>query len=116
MKNLKRVVTSAAILFAITTAFASVPFTNGPVIMIVSLEVKNFADWKKGFDAGAHVREKAGIKVLSVCTSMDNQNKVMVIEEAANAETAYNFMTLLKSKQKVGELSALEVKVYDKSE
>ena len=84
--------------------------------MLITLEVKSFTDWKKGFDAGAPAREKAKIKVLSVCTSIDNPNKILVIEEAENAQAAHDFLILLKSKQKEGEISTLDVKLYDKTE
>ncbi len=99
---------------SITLAFT--PVKNGKVIMIVTLEVKNFAEWKKGFDAGMPVREKAGIKVLSVCSSIDNENHVVVIEEAESAQSARDFLAILKSKQKEGDMSKLDVKIYDKAE
>lgn len=101
-------------IMAMTLAF--IPFKNGKVIMIVTLEVKNFTEWKKGFDAGASVREKAGIKVLSVCSSIENENQIVVIEEAENAQSAHDFLAILKSKQKEGNMSKLEVKLYDKAE
>lgn len=116
MKNLKKIY-SATILSAIMAmTLAFTPFKNGKVIMIVTLEVKSFTEWKKGFDAGVPVREKAGIKVLSVCSSIENENQIVVIEEAANAQAAHEFLTILKSKQKEGDLSKLDVKLYDKSE
>lgn len=107
----------AATLFIVgltTTAFTS--SKNGKVIMIVSIEVKNFTEWKKMFDTGAPVREKAGIKVLSICSLVDNENQVIVIEEAESAKAANDFLALLKSKQKDGDMSKLDVKIYDKAE
>jgi hypothetical protein len=116
MKNIKSL-SIAAILSIITMAsFATTPFKNGKVIMIISIEVKNYSEWKKMFDAGAPVREKAGIKVLSVCSSIENENQIIVIEEAANAQAAHDFLTVLKSKQKEGDVSKLDVKLYDKAE
>lgn len=116
MKNSKRILTAAILLIVMTGLFAFTPFKNGKVIMILTLEVKSFPEWKKGFDAGAPFREKAGIKVLSVCTSINNPNSIVVIEEAENAQSADDFLNLLKSKQKVGEISNLAVKLYDKAE
>ena len=72
--------------------------------MVFTLETKNFTEWKKAFDVGASVREKAAIKVLSVCRSVENENQVIVIEEAENAQSAYDFLQLLKSKQKAGDM------------
>lgn len=116
MKNKKNIfkVVILSVVMASTLAFK--PFNNGKVIMIVTLEVKSFAEWKKGFDAGIPIREKAGIKVLSVCSSIENENQIVVIEEAESAQAAHDFLALLKSKQKDGDLSKLNVKLYDKAE
>ena len=81
--------------------------------MTVSIEVKNFNEWKKSFDAGAPVREKAGIKVLSICSSSENENQVLVIEEAESMKSTKDFLDVLKSKQKSGEVSKLEIKLYN---
>ncbi|MES2138515.1 MAG: hypothetical protein V4511_02325 [Bacteroidota bacterium] len=116
MKNTKKIVLAATLSLVIAATSAFTPFKNGKVIMIVTLEVKSYTDWKKGFDAGAPVREKAGIKVLSVCSSVENENQVVVIEEAESAQAAHDFLALLKSKQKELDLSKLDVKLYDKSE
>jgi hypothetical protein len=111
MKNI--LITTALIFTAfITSAFKS--FDNGKVIMLITLEVKNFAEWKKNFDAGAPAREKAGIKVLNICSAPDNENFVTVIEEAENAQAAHDFLTLLKEKLKGGDTSAPVVKILNK--
>ena len=116
MKKGKGLVTVAIVAAVTTLTLAFTPFKNGKVVMVISLEVKNFTEWKKTFDAGAPVRDKAGIKVLSVCQSLDSENQVMVIEEAENAQSAHNFLELLKSKQKQGDMTKLDVKLYDKAE
>lgn len=120
MKNL--IIKGTLFVLALTTmAFTTLKNlpteqAGGKVIIIVSIEVKNFQEWKKGFDAGATVREKAGIKVLSVCSLVDNENHVVVIEEAESAKAANDFLLVLKSKQKEGDMSKLDVKIYDKTE
>lgn len=116
MRNIKKTVPATILiaLMIITSAFTT--FKNENVIMVITLEVKSFVEWKKGFDAGAPVREKAGIKVLSVCTSIENENQIVVIEEAANAQAAHDFLILLRSKQKEGDLSKLAVQLYNKME
>jgi hypothetical protein len=116
MKNIKKIFIVSLLLITITMVSAFTSFKNGRVVMIITLEVTNFTEWKKGFDAGASVREKAGIKVLSVCSSIENENKVVVIEEAENAQAAHDFLSLLKSKQKAGDMSKLDIKLYDKAE
>lgn len=113
MKNL--IIAGTLIIVALTT-MAFTTLKEGKIIMIVSIEVKNFTEWKKMFDAGAPVREKAGIKVLSVCRLVDNENQVVVIEEAESAKAANDFLSVLKSKQKDGDMSKLDVKIYNKAE
>ncbi len=116
MKTAKKafIVASLFIVSAATLAFT--PSKNGKVLMMVTIEVKDYTEWKKGFDAGAPVREKAGIKVLSICRSIENENQIIVIEEAESAQTAHDFLTVLKSRQKAGDMSKLDVKLYDKAE
>jgi hypothetical protein len=116
MKNIKKTITAIIFSLVMLISLACAPFKNGKVIMIVSVEVTDFTEWKKGFDAGAPIREKAGIKVISVCSSVENENQVVVIEEAANAQVAHDFLTMLRSKQKDLNISKLEVKLYDQAE
>ncbi len=106
----------ATLLLVALTSSAFSASKNGKVIIVVSIEVNDYPTWKKSFDAGSPVRDKAGIKVLSVCSSIENQNQVMVIEEAENAQVAHDFLALLKSKQKEGEINKLIIKLYDKAE
>ena len=116
MKNIKKIFTVAVLFISMTIASAFTLSKSGKVIIIVSMEVKNFTEWKKMFDAGAPIREKAGIKVLNICSSIDNENHVLVIEEAENAKAANEFISVLKLKQKNGDMSKLDVKIYDKAE
>jgi hypothetical protein len=116
MKNLNKIFTVIIASAVMITTLAFKPFKNGKVIMTIAIEVKNYAEWKQQFDKGAAIREKAGIRVLGVCTSVENENQVLVIEEAANAQSAHDFLSLLKSKQKEGEIAKLDVKMYDVAE
>jgi hypothetical protein len=116
MKKIEKIFTIAILLMTLTIASAFTLFKDGKVIMIVSIEVKNFAEWKKMFDSGASIREKAGIKVLSAGSLIGNENQVVVIEEAESAKAANDFLSVLKSKQKDGDMSKLDVKIYDKAE
>lgn len=113
---MKKIYIVASLLLAGLATLAFAPFKNGKVIMIVSIETKDLTAFKKAFDAGAPIREKAGIKVLSVCSSTENENKVIVIEEAESAQAAHDFITVLKSRQKAGDMSKLDIKMYDKVE
>lgn len=116
MKHVKKVFIIVILLGAMATAQAFSSFNNSKVVMMVTVEVSNYTEWKKAFDAGAPVREKAGINILCICRSVTDQNQVMVIEEAANAEAAHNFLKVLQSRQKTGDLSKLDVKLFDKAE
>ncbi|MEY3416641.1 MAG: hypothetical protein RL060_752 [Bacteroidota bacterium] len=97
-----------------TTLAAFTSNKQGKIIMTVSVEVKDYAVWKQGFDAGDAVREKAGIKVISISTAVGNENQVLVIEEAENIAVANDFLNLLKSRQAAGDMAKLEVKLFDK--
>lgn len=81
--------------------------------MVVAIEVKDYTEWKKLFDAGAPAREKADIKVLSVCSAAENKNQVLVIEEAESMDSAKSFLEVLKSKQKAGDMTKLDAKLYN---
>jgi hypothetical protein len=113
MKNL--IITTALFTVALTT-MAFTTLKEGKVIMIVSIEVKNAAEWKKTFDVGAPVREKAGIKVISICSAMDNENHITVIEEATSEKAASDFLAVLKAKQQAGDMSKVDIKLFDKIE
>ena len=99
-----------------TSLVAFTSTKQGKIVLTVSVEVKDFSTWKKGFDAGAAIREKAGIKVISIGTALDNKNQVMLLEEAENVDVANKFINMLKSKEKDGDMSKLEVKLFDKVE
>jgi hypothetical protein len=98
-----------------TTLAAFTSNKQGKIIMTVSVEVKDYDVWKKGFDAGAAIREKAGIKVISISTAVTNENQVLVIEECENIAVANDFLNLLKSRQAAGDMTNLDVKLFDKA-
>ena len=113
MKNL--IITGTLFIVALTT-MAFTTLKDGKVIMMVSIEVKNAVEWKKSFDAGAPIREKAGIKVISIFSAMDNETNITVIEEAANEKAANDFLTVLKAKQQAGNMTKMDVKLFAKIE
>jgi hypothetical protein len=43
--------------------------------------------------------------------SIENENQIVVIEEAPNAQAAYDFLNILKSRQKEGNVLKLAVKI-----
>lgn len=110
---MKKFLTVLALL-AMTPVFAINPSKGGKVILIVSIEVKNAVEWKKAFDAGAPAREKAGIKVLSISSALENENQITVVEEAASEQSAKDFLNILKSRQKAGDMNSVDVKIMDR--
>ena len=71
------------------------------VTAIIQHEVKDFAEWKKVFDADQPNVEKAGAKLLGIYTSVINPNDVTMIFEAPNAEL---YDTLMSDPQRQEEI------------
>jgi quinol monooxygenase YgiN len=87
---------------------------SGKVTVIVSHEVKDYAAWRKGYDADEPNRKKAGFSVSGVYTDVKNPNMVTVIGEFASPAAAEAFMTNPKLKEvmdKAGVVSKPEVKI-----
>ena len=66
--------------------------TTASVHSLVSSEVEDFAAWKKGFDAGAALRDKYGIRLHGVYSAHDNPNHVTVHTEAPSQEAVQRMM------------------------
>ena len=62
------------------------------VTAILTHEVKNFSDWKKGFDEDGGNRTAMGLTVIGVYQGVDNPNMVTVIAEMASAEAIKGIM------------------------
>lgn len=87
------------------------------VTMIMTHEVKDFAKWRKGFDAGKDVRSNAGVTIEDVYQSIDDPNWVTVIGEAPSAKVAKAFLNsdeLKSGMEKAGVISNPEVKILKK--
>ena len=56
------------------------------ITAIIQHEVRDFAEWKKVFDADLPNVQKAGAKLLGIYSSVKNPNDVTMIFEAPNAE------------------------------
>ena len=56
------------------------------ITAIIQHEVRDFAEWKKVFEADQPDVEKAGAKLLGLYTSVKNPNDVTMIYEAPNVE------------------------------
>jgi len=87
------------------------------VTMIISHEVKNYADFKKVFDEDEASRSKNGINIKGVYQETDNANKITVVSEAVSAEAAKAFSEnpeLKATMEKAGITSKPEIKILNK--
>ena len=87
------------------------------VTMIISHEVKNYADFKKVFDDDAASRTKNGIEIKGVYQDAENANHVTVVSEAVSAEAAKAFSQNPELKtimEKAGITSKPEIKILNK--
>jgi quinol monooxygenase YgiN len=87
---------------------------SGKATVVVTHEVKDYAAWKKGFDAHGAFRAKAGFKVTGVYCDVKNPNMVTVVGEFASAAAADAFLTsadLKETMAKVGVVGKPEIKV-----
>ena len=66
------------------------------VTIINTHEVNDFNAWKHQFEAGAENRKRAGINITNVYSDHTNPNKLTVISEVADAESAQAFIANLK--------------------
>lgn len=85
--------------------------------IILTHEVKNFSEWKKGFDAGEPLRKQAGLKINGVYTSVDNPNHVTVITESPSVEAANGFLTnpdLKAAMEQAGVIGVPEAHILNK--
>jgi hypothetical protein len=87
---------------------------GAPVTVIVTHEVKDYAAWRKGFDADDANRKKAGFSVSSVYVDVRNPKLVSVVGGFSSAEAAEAFMKNPKLKEvmeKAGVVGKPEMKM-----
>jgi hypothetical protein len=116
---MKKTILTVAVISVALLTFAFKNVNEKKVVLQVTHEVKNYAEWKKGFDADKPNRDKAGIKTMGIYASVDNANLVTIITEAPSAEVAKGFATnpdLKAAMEKIGVISAPDVKVLTKIE
>jgi len=79
-------------------------------------EVKNYSDWKKGFDADAPMRSKMGVNIVDVYQSAHNPNKVAVFTEMASMEALKGLMSnpdLKVAMEHAGVIGMPEIKILN---
>lgn len=115
----KRLILVAAMTLCLAVGLAAqeakkAPADGGNVTVIVTHEVKNYATWRKGFDADDSNRKQAGFKVTGVYADVKNPNRVSIIGEFPSAAAAEAFTMSPKLKEvmeKAGVIGKPDVKV-----
>ena len=87
------------------------------VRVIVQHEVKNFAEWKKAFDADKPKLTKAGVELKGLYTSAKNKNEVTMIFKAPSPELFDKIMSdpvRQKEIENAGVIGKLSVSILNK--
>ncbi len=84
------------------------------VTIINTQEVKDFSEWKKGFDAGATNRSNAGVNVISVNCEPGNGNKITIISEMGSRVAAEGFINAMKQVMEAMGAISVDVQILDK--
>lgn len=87
------------------------------VHVIITHEVKDFSEWKKGFDNDETGREQAGVRINNIYTSVENQNLVTIISEFPSVEVVEVFLynpVMQETMRNSGVIGILEVKILNK--
>lgn len=88
------------------------------VTVILSHEVADFSQWKKGFDAGEDFRVSMGVSTIGVYTSVDNENHVSIITEFPSVDAVSAMMSspeLQASMKEAGVIGKPEAKILNKA-
>ena len=83
-------------------------------IVLITHEVRNFAEWKVGFDGHAPVREANWIREIDFLVDAKNPNLVTGLLEASDLEklnAMFNSPELKEAMAKGGVISQPEIKV-----
>jgi hypothetical protein len=87
------------------------------VTTILSHEVKDFTEWKKGFDADAGNRDAMGVKINGVFQDTEKPNLVTVISEVPSEEAIRGFLSnpdIKAMMEKAGVIGDPQVKILNK--
>ena len=87
------------------------------VTVTITHEVKDFAEWKKGFDADEPNRANAGVKLVGLYTAIENSNLVTAIFDAPNADVVKGMLSspeLKEAMKNAGVISAPDVKIMNR--
>lgn len=77
------------------------------VTVILTHEVKNFQEWKIGFDADEPQRANAGVKTNGLYTSVVNPNMVTIIFDFPSTDAFDGFMARPDLSEKMKEAGVI---------
>ncbi len=87
------------------------------VTFTITHEVRDFAEWKKRFDADEPNRANAGVKLVSLYTAIENSNLVTAIFDAPSADVVNGMLSspeLKETMKNAGVISAPDVKIMNR--
>ena len=87
--------------------------------LLVRHKVKDFSEWKSGFDAHASFRKKGGSKGGYLFRNEDDPNEVIVVlkwDDLEKARTFANSEELKKTMEKVGVIDKPDIYFLDEVE
>jgi hypothetical protein len=73
--------------------------------LFIHIKVKNFQEWKKGFDAGADIRALFGLTPDRIFQDADDSNSVFILLKCESIDNARKFSQspqLITSMEKAG--------------
>jgi hypothetical protein len=101
VKNLMLVVALVLCLAAGVMAHgtAKKPVHGGKVTVVITHEVKDYAEWRKVYDADEPNRKAGGFKVSGVYADANNPNMVTIIGEFPSVDAVNAFVSSPKLKE-----------------
>ena len=85
--------------------------------VIGAIRVKDFSEWKKGFDENPGMRQRAGMKAYEIFQSVDDPGVVVVCAEFPDAETAKKLLQsdeMKEANQQSGVLEMLDMRFVER--
>ena len=67
--------------------------------VLVRLKVRNYAKWKRGYDAHLPARRKATLRTKAVLRSVRNPKEVFILHQAGNLKKAKAFTSSRQLRQ-----------------
>jgi hypothetical protein len=87
------------------------------VTTILTHEVKDFTEWKKGFDSDEGNRSAMGVTIQGVFQDAENPNFVTVLSEVPSMEAIKGFLSnpdMKANMEKAGVIGEPQIKILNK--